>query len=455
MFHRNIYQYLNEWKNRKGRKPLLLRGARQVGKTSAVVEFGKKHFRNSICLNLEKADDSRLFSEVLKIPDLVQLIELHSGYKVVEGETLLFIDEIQNSTVAMTQLRYFFEEIPQLHVIAAGSLLEVKMIREGFSIPVGRVEYLYLHPVTFDEFLYALGDEQTFDFLRKIHITSPIPKATHGLLLKKFFEYVIVGGMPEAVAKYANGASFIDLNPVYESLLKGFRDDVFKYSSRAQVAYIQFIIAQSPLYAGTRIKYEKFGGSSYKSREMRTAFDTLEKAMLLRRVYASSSVKKPVTANFKKSPKLIFLDMGLVNYSLGVREDILNTNELGGTFRGQIAEQVVAQALSAFFVTREPELMYWYRESSGSTAEVDYLRIHKEHLVPIEVKSGKIGTLRSLHQFMHASGHKLALRVYSGNMDVRNVELENKKTYTLLSLPFYLLFRLDEMVEEVLSARAT
>src|SRR3972149_10646373 len=112
MFHRNIYQYLNEWKNRKGRKPLLLQGARQVGKTSSVVEFGKKHFRNSICLNLEKADDSRLFSEVLKIPDLVQLIELHSGQKVVEGETLLFIDEIQNSTVAMTQLRYFFEEIP-------------------------------------------------------------------------------------------------------------------------------------------------------------------------------------------------------------------------------------------------------------------------------------------------------------------------------------------------------
>jgi len=448
MFSRTIDTLLSKWMKRKTRKPLIIRGARQVGKTIAILEFTKKNFKDTIYLNLEKIEYKSIFQEVISLTDLVELIQLHTQKKVVPGETILFIDEIQNSSVAMTQLRYFYEEMPGLHVIAAGSLLEVKIRNEEFSIPVGRVEYMYMHPVTFDEFLNAIHEEQTIDFLHRISLTSHIPEATHKLLLKKFYDYVIVGGMPEVVSVYSNGASFIDLDVIYESLLKSFRDDVFKYSSEAKAAYIQFIIEQSPAHVGTRITYEKFAGSSYKSREMRAAFDIVQKAMIINRVYESATTKIPIIINYKKSPKLAFLDTGLVNYRLGFRENILHAPDLAAAFLGQIAEQIVAQSLYSFTATREPVVVYWYRASKGTTAQVDYLYCFRNKLIPLEVKSGKIGTLKSLHRFMMESGQKLAVRIYSGSLNIQMITLPNDTTYTLLSLPFYLLFRLDELIAE-------
>lgn len=448
MFHRDIYNYLNKWMNRKKRKPLIIRGARQVGKTIAILEFSKKYFKNTVYLNLEKTRDKNIFKEVINLPDLIQLIQLFAGEKVIPGESLLFIDEIQNSAIAMTQLRYFYEEMPGLHVIAAGSLLEVKLKTEGFSIPVGRVEFMYMHPVTYNEFLNAINEKQTLDFLYDISLKSRIPGATHDLLLRKYYDYIIVGGMPEAVTAYGEGSPYIELDNIYESLLKSYRDDVFKYSSQAKSVYIQFIIEHCSSHVGTRIKYEKFAGSSYKSREMREAFDTLQKAMIINRIYASPSTKIPLMINYKKSPKLSFLDIGIVNYKLGLRENILDTGDLDAGFRGQIAEQIVAQTLCSLYVTREPEITFWYRAHTGASAEVDYLYRYKSNLIPIEVKAGKIGTLKSLHQFMLESGSQLALRVYSGNLDIQRVELKNNTSYRLLSLPFYLLFRLNEILAE-------
>lgn len=448
MFSRNIYQYLKSWKNRQHRKPLLIRGARQVGKTVAMLEFAKSHFRDTIYLNLEKADDRNIFREVLRLPELVQLIQLHSGKKLHPHDTILVIDEIQNSAVAMTQLRYFYEEIPELHVLAAGSLLDAKLTQEGFSFPVGRVEYCYMHPVTFDEYLHAIQDEETIRFLDNLDIRATLPEATHELLLKKYYDYVIVGGMPEAVAQHSVGQSFIDLDTIYESLLISYRDDVFKYASRARAVYLHYLLEHSPEYVGTRIKYEKFGGSRFRSREMREAFDTLEKAMILHRIPASPSVGVPLTVSLRKSPKLAFLDMGLVNYQLAFRENILNISDLNSAYRGQIAEQIVAQALRSLFIAREPQLAFWYRERKGSTAEVDYLLVHHHHLLPIEVKSGKIGRLKSLHRFMAESGQPLAIRVYSGKPLVQMVTVDEQTTYMLLSLPFYLLHRILDISAE-------
>jgi len=450
MFNRDILTFFDHWRSKKRRKPLVIRGARQVGKTVAVSLFGEKHFDNVIVLNLEKEENLSMFQRVLPIPELIQLIQLRTGKKVVPGSTLLFIDEIQNSQVAMTQMRYFYEEMPELHVMAAGSLLEIKTKTEGFSFPVARVEYCYMHPVTFYEFLEAIGDREILDYISCFDFSTEIPEEIHRLLLKKFNEYVIVGGMPEAVARYVEDRSFLDLDPVYESLLTGFKDDVYKYSSQARVPYLQHVIQHCPHYAGKSIKYEKFGESDFKSREMKNAFDVLEKAMIIKRVFSSSSTRIPFTENLRKSPKLIFLDSGLVNYTLGVREELYTAEDLNNIFQGQIAEQVVGQTLQTFSQSKEYSFAYWVRASKNSLAEVDFLVQWKSHVIPIEVKSGKTGRLKSLHLFMEESDAPVAVRIHSGNFYNQEIERINGDTFTLLSIPFYLSYRFEEILEKLI-----
>jgi len=450
MFNREILEYLNHWRTKERRKPLIIRGARQVGKTVAVNLFAEEYFKNIIVLNLEKEEVQSFFQQITPINELIQLIQLKTGEKINPGETLLFIDEIQNSSIAMTQLRYFYEEIPNLHVIAAGSLLEVKIEKEGFSIPVGRVEYCYMYPVTFNEFIKAKNDDETISFLESITFDSKIPESAHQVLSKKYNEYLIVGGMPEAVDEYIKQSSFINLDPIYESIITGYRDDVFKYSSQAKGQYIQHIIENSPLYAGKVIKYDKFAGSGYRSREMRMAFDIAEKAMIVSRVRPSTSKKSPIIRNFRKSPKLLFLDTGLVNYRLRIRDEILSNKDLNSIYQGQVAEQIVGQSLQTFSHLKQLDFAYWYRGRGSSIAEVDYIIPIKQRLVPIEVKSGKTGRLKSLYLFMAESQQPLAVRVYTGMLKVQKIQTTNLQKFKLLSIPFYLLDRLKSIVEEMM-----
>ena len=446
MFHRNIAEQLMEWKNQKARKPLVIRGARQVGKTSAVQQFGSKSFDTYIPINLELKDHAALFTRVQPIKDLLQLIQLKFNNKISPGSTLIFIDEVQNSDIAMNQLRYFHEEMPDLHVVAAGSLLEVKMKSEGFAFPVGRVEYCYLHPVTFDEFLAAQGETEALSYLCSIKPDTVIPEEIHAMMMKKFHAYLLVGGMPEAVERYAQTQSFIDVDPVYESILTGLHDDVSKYASAAKTKYLQHIIEHASKYVGLQIKYEKFGESNFRSREMSEAFDVLEKAMLIHRVFASASKQMPLMANLKKSPKLLHLDIGLVNYQIGMRTDLAMMDDINAVYHGQVGEQIVGQTLLAMNTRRNPNLHYWYREQKGATSEVDFLIVINDRLIPVEVKSGKTGTLRSLHAFMDEGRSDFALRVYSGNMRTERIATPGKKKFTLFSVPFYMLFRVHELL---------
>lgn len=446
MFQRNIQKYLLEWKSKHGRKPLVIRGARQVGKTS-VVELFSDTFDNFIHLNLERQDDQDLFKEMLPIHQIIQMIQLKENLNVVPGKTLLFIDEIQQSSIAMNQLRYFYEEIPELHVIAAGSLLEIKMKKEGFSFPVGRVEYCYMHPVTFDEYLLAKGDTQSTSFIESILVNQPIPEQTHHILMKKFYDYLLIGGMPEAVATYVESQNLLDLNSIYESITTGFKDDVFKYSTEAKAKYLQFIIENVPKYVGQTIKYEKFGGSSYRSREISEAFDVLEKSMIVDRVYASSSKSPPLINNMKKSPKLLYLDVGLINYKLNLRTELIKADDLNTIFQGQISEQIVGQTLLSLSHFQSIPLSYWYREQQGATSEVDFLISRNNKVIPIEVKSGKSGTLKSLHSFIEESGVSFAIRIYSGAFQTDRIETKSGKEYKLLSLPYYLLYRINDFID--------
>ncbi|NQY74671.1 MAG: AAA family ATPase, partial [Candidatus Margulisbacteria bacterium] len=207
MFARNIEKLLDAWKKKPGRKPLIIRGARQVGKTSIVEKFGINEFSTYVYLNLEKESDQAPFKEMVSISEVINFIEIIKNTKIIPGDTLLFIDEIQASSVAMAQLRYFFEELPELHIIAAGSLLEVKMKKEGFSFPVGRVEYGYLNPATFDEYLGAMGETSSLDFISSYKLGEPLAKELNEVFLRQYLTYNIVGGMPEIVWKYSQSNS--------------------------------------------------------------------------------------------------------------------------------------------------------------------------------------------------------------------------------------------------------
>ncbi|MBI5181407.1 MAG: ATP-binding protein [Nitrospirae bacterium] len=450
MFKRSINKFFLEWKNRKKRKPLVIRGARQVGKTSAINLFAGDSFKTYIYINLEQEDNLALFSRMIPFRELIQAIQLKFNKKIITGATLIFIDEIQNSSIAMNQLRYFYEEMPDLHVAAAGSLLEVKMKSEGFSFPVGRVEYCYMYPVTFEEYLSAMGETEALHYINSVKPEEKVPAEIHNTLMKKYQEYLLVGGMPEAVARYAETKSLIDVDPVYESILTGFKDDVLKYASIAKAKYIQYLIEHASKYIGLSIKYENFGGSGFRSREMSEAFDVLEKAMIVSRVYASVSKQLPIVNNLKKSPKLLYLDTGLVNYQVGLRTEIMNIQDINAVYYGQLSEQITGQTLLSQAIRKNVNLSYWYREQKGSISEIDYLISSHNKLIPVEVKSGKTGTLRSLHNFIDENRNNFAIRIYSGAIGIEKIQTPNKKQFALFSIPFYLLHRIERLLDGAL-----
>lgn len=444
MFERTIRLVYAEWAKKADRKPLIVRGARQVGKTHSVVDFAKRHFKFFIHLNLDKKEHLDIFEKNTNLADCLKNIEILFNQKIILGETLLFIDEIQNSGKAMQQLRYFYEETPTLHVMAAGSLLEVKIKQEGFSFPVGRVEYLYLQPVSFEEFLNADGQRQMLELINTTGPATVISEPMHALLLKKYQEYALVGGMPEAVAEYLEQRSLVSLDTIYESILTGFEDDIAKYVGMAKAPYLRHVLQEAPKQVGKHVTYHQFGQSDFKSREMKEAFDTLERAMVVQRIGATSSLDIPLLRKPDKSPKLIFLDMALVRYRLGLKKYL----EWGAgiDFDGQMAEQLVGQTLLTLDTHRRHEINYWYRNQPGSTAEVDFVLTLDGTVVASEVKAGKTGKLKSLHLFMEATQHAKALRIYHGPLRKETVLTSHKKKVAYYSLPFYLLHRVREFV---------
>lgn len=435
-FNRKIIGYLKQWKEKKNRKPLIVRGARQVGKTSAILLFAKKHFDYIVNINLEKTEHKRLFSRESTREEFEKIITTYFNIPLVDGKTILFIDEIQELPYIIRLLRFFWEERPGLHIIAAGSLFEVKLIQQNIPLPVGRIEFAYLNPLNFFEYLEAMGEMNLLKYLNNFNSKEKIPGGIHDKLINLFHEYVLVGGMPEAVKVYAATKNIQEVNNIYSNLFTSFKDDIYKYSSRASSKYLDFILEQSPLSAGLSITYEKFAGSVYKSRELHNAFDTLSQAMLLYQVRATKSHGLPLIPNQKKPPKLLFLDIGLVNFQMGIQTELLQLKELTSFYQGRIAEQVVGQNLLSSFVSSPPNLFYWYK-GKGSEAEVDFSLVYKSKIIGIEVKSGKSGRLRSIYEFEKQIRSSKLLRIYSGEFKI------NK---SLISLPFYLMPRWEDFV---------
>lgn len=444
MFERDIIKELKKWAAKSNRKPLILRGARQVGKTTAVNLFSKD-FGQYIYLNLEKEEQREIFEKKYPFADLLTTLFIFAQKRRNGGKTLIFIDEIQNSPKAIALMRYFYEEASDLFVIAAGSMLE-SILDKNISFPVGRVEYMALRPCSFKEFLYATNNDQLTEMLEK----PEVPEFLHLQLIDLFRKYATIGGMPEVLEQYSKNADITALADVYNSLIHSYSDDIEKYAgSSTQVHYIRHIISNVFREAGTKVTFEKFGNSPYRSREMKEAFVSLEKTMLVRLVYPSTSMELPVKPNLVRKPRLHVLDTGLINHALHLMGELVFNENISDSHRGHIAEHIVGQELLASNFSINNELHFWVREKTDSSAEVDYILPYNGKLIPIEVKSGSIGKLRSLHQFVDHAPHKVAVRVWQGAYSVEKVKTIAGTVFTLLNLPFYLVHRMETELNKI------
>jgi predicted AAA+ superfamily ATPase len=434
MFQRDIHNELSKWVVKANRKPLVLRGARQVGKTTVVSQLADE-FEQYIYLNLELPEHKKPFQEFTNIDALVEtLFFLQNKNLDKKHSTLIFIDEIQEVPEAINLLRYFYEHLPSVAVIAAGSMLE-SLFGKNVSFPVGRVEYKVLRPVSFVEFLAAIGETSALQQLQKY----PIAKFAHEKLVQLFQTYSLIGGMPEIVQHYANKKNITALSPMFDSLITSYIDDAEKYAANnSQLQMLRHTIRASFAEAGKRIKFEGFGNSNYKSREMGEVLRTLQKAMLLHLIYPNTGTSLPLLPNLKKSPRLQLLDTGLMNYFVGIQKEILSTKDLSAVYHGTMIEHLIGQELLANQYDALSTLNFWTRDKNTSAAEVDYLYLYESKIIPIEVKSGNTGTLRSLHQFMELSDSSIAVRFYGGFLKTDIVKTPSGKSFKLISLPYYL-----------------
>jgi predicted AAA+ superfamily ATPase len=443
MFKRQLLIELEKWRQNMPRKPLVIRGARQVGKTTLVNQFAAQ-YDQYIYLNLELSEDKEPFENFTSIENLINtLFFLKNKTLAKKSNTLIFIDEIQEVPKALNILRYFYELAPEISVIAAGSMLET-LFDKNISFPIGRVEYKVIRPVSFTEFLSAIDESAALEQLTQV----PVATFAQSKLLSLFHTYALIGGMPEIVQHYAKHKDLVTLGPIYDSLISGYMDDVEKYAkNNSQVLHIRHCIQSSFAQAGKRIKFEGFGNSAYKSREMGEALRTLEKALLMQLVYPCTSATLPMVPDIKKSPRLQILDTGLLNYFVGIQKEIIGTDDLNKIYQGTLIEHLVGQELLSFQYNALSALHFWVREKKESTAEVDYLFQYDGLIIPIEVKSGKEGTLKSLHSYMDIAPHNFAIRFYAGALNITDAITQNGKQYKILNLPYYLGSQIEKYID--------
>ncbi|RLA07238.1 MAG: AAA family ATPase [Gammaproteobacteria bacterium] len=430
--YRFALEFLKKWANNLPHKPLIIRGARQVGKSTLVSIFAKAAKFDLLVLNFEKNPEFEKFFLSNNPAKIISLLETIFNKTIKAGSSLLFLDEIQAKPQVLSVLRYFYEEMPDLHIICAGSLLDFELNSPTFSMPVGRISYMHLHPMSFGEYLQAINKTKLSEFIINWHIKDEMPEPIHQALMQNFKEYLVVGGMPEAVKTYVKSKSYQKTQIVKQDLLATFNDDFAKYSLKNNYELIRLVFNKIPINIGNKVKYSNLS-SQNRAKDIATAVNQLANARVVNKVVHSSANGIPLQAQEKqKFYKLIFLDVGLVATMLNVDYLSLENGDLMMINSGAIAEQWVGQALiSNQDFNQKPYLNYWIREKKSSSAELDYIISVGREIIGIEVKAGKTGTLRSLHQFMQEKNHKFAVRFNSEPPSLL------KKPY-ILSLPLYL-----------------
>ncbi|NOX46492.1 MAG: ATP-binding protein [Chlorobi bacterium] len=393
---REIHNKFYAWKISSRRKPLIIRGARQVGKTYSVLEFGKQHYRKVHQINFEKTPKWKdIFEMDLDAVRIVEELEFLLNDKIDIETDLLFFDEIQNCPKAIMSLRYFYEQLPKIHLIAAGSLLEFAL--NNISFPVGRVQTLEMLPMSFSEFIKAFGKEKVYKIIQS-H-PAKLSSIIHETILEDVFSYFFVGGMPEAVKHYCESGKMADVFEIHSDLLYTYAQDFSKYSPSVNRDCLNMVLSASGKSTGKQIKYSQLA-SGFSNPTIKSAFMALANARLLRKVRATSPSGLPLEAGAnEKRFKSVFLDIGLMAHINGLSNNYLDIkHNMNKIFDGAMAEQFVGQE---FLAAGQKNLYYWARQSKSSTAEVDYLLVNDNEIIPIEVKNSSSGRLKSLHLLLN------------------------------------------------------
>ncbi len=449
---RRALSYLQKWLISFDRKPLVLRGARQVGKTWLVRHFVKKSNKMLIELNFEKQPQ---LADLFKSNDPKKILFNLSAEFQQEFTTensLLFLDEIQAVPILFARLRWFAEELPELPVIAAGSLLEFLLSEHTFSMPVGRISYMHLEPLSFEEFLLANHKKMLCDYLSAYDFETDIPTSIHEQFISYFKLYLLVGGLPAAVANWIKENSLAEVNRIQYELLGTYRDDFAKYRGRIAIERLHETMTAVPEMLGQKFVMRRVN-PDVQTQTVKHALSLLEKARVCHRVSSAAGNGVPLAAEINpKYFKEIFLDVGLCSAALRLNFQDINIDEMTLINHGGIAEQVVGQLLRTidpFYM--EPALYYWLREEKSSNAEIDYLIQHGNKVIPIEVKSGSTGGLKSLHLFMELKKSLLAVRINSDFPSKTDINVKNHVgvtvQYQLLSIPFYLMEQISRLLQ--------
>jgi len=438
---RDAYKWLENWKNDKHRKPIIIRGARQVGKTWLVNHFGRTNFDRLIDINFELQPQMMSCFATLDPLKILQRIELSLNVEIIPGKTLLFLDEIQEYPEAIQALRYFYEKLPGLHVVAAGSLLEFVMEAESVSLPVGRVQNIHLFPLSFGEFLSACGEYKLRQWLRELSITDQIPESIHSKCVSRLRDYLYLGGMPETIAVWLETKNLSKTDEIHQLLLQNYKHDFGKYGRHVNFRLLEKVFTKAPATVGNKFKYADID-RDVNARDIRKSLNLLIKAHILHKVTAASGSGLPLAAHCnEKFFKILFLDVGLLQSAMGIARETYLSDNLLAVYKGLVAEQFTGQQLFALgkcFV--EPELYYWQREKKGSAAEVDYLWQKGGSILPIEVKAGKTGTLKSLRVYLSEKNAPFGIRFSLHPLSYSD---------SVLSIPLYAIEALPGLVEQI------
>lgn len=434
---RYVDALLDRWMESDDRRPVLVRGARQIGKSFSILHWANKYFgkENVLELNLEERPQFKEVFEAELDPDkILDRINSLTNFDLRKPGRILFIDEIQTCPAAIVALRYFYEKRPQLPVIAAGSLVEFALRK--VSVPVGRIEYLFMQPLSFKEFLIAVDKSGLRDFLEQADTSSAVPEVIHKELLSLLRLYMQVGGMPKAVHRFASTRDLAAVSKEHSLILQTYREDFGKYARDSQLEPLEMVFKRLPYHVGiNRLIYKNFD-AVIRGEKIKSCIELLEKAKVMARIVSTNATKLPLAAAEKPSFfKAIFVDIGLLQHGLGFdwREISLHA-DLSQVCEGKFAEQFVGQELlAARSANTLYELHYWDRPVHGSEAEVDYIIEHEDKVVPLEVKSGLKGSLKGLHRYIKEFRPHKALVASQ-----RNVE----RLDDIHWLPLYLVSRL-------------
>lgn len=411
-FKRHIDKYLEDWKNSSNRKPLLVRGARQVGKSSAIRHLGES-FKYYIEINLERQKDIKtLFGDNLNVKSICRQLSIIYNTPVIPGETLLFFDEIQESQRAISSLRYFYEDYPELHVIAAGSLLEFAL-KELPSFGVGRIRSMYMYPFSFDEFLEAQGLELQVSFKKnEADCEHPLPIPLHEEMVSQLRSYYLVGGMPEAVRIWVQTGNYNECAVVHNDILDTYQDDFKKYKTRISPLLLQQTLKSVALQAGEKFVYAQVG-SDLGGESVKEALSLLTLSGLVTPVVHTAANDIPLGAQInEKFRKFLFLDVGMMQSMLKIQpKDILIADNVDFVNRGGLSEMFAGLELMKYeSYLMKPELYYWQRTERGAQAEVDYVISRRGKIYPVEVKASNSGSMQSMYKFIELKKSDYGIR---------------------------------------------